>query len=97
MAPSHAVAAVGSDMAAISSQMAPIWLAMQNLLAQADHQPLQALAGLGQILPPVLQIVGHRLVLHDGPGDQLGEQRHIRAEVDDVPLGRHRPRYTSMV
>ena len=37
----------------------------------------------------MLQIVGHRLVLHDGPGDQLGEQRHIRAEVDDVPLGRH--------
>ena len=61
----------------------------EHLLAQADHQPLQALAGLRQILPPVLQIVGHRLVLHDGPGDQLGEQRHIRAEVDDVPLGRH--------
>ena len=32
MAPIHAVTAVGSDMAAMSSQMAPIWLAMSTFL-----------------------------------------------------------------
>ena len=31
----------------------------------------------------------HRLVLDDGPGDQLGEQRHIRTHVEDVLLGLH--------
>ena len=39
----------------------------------------------------MLQVVGHRLVLHDRPRDQLGEQRYICAEVHDVPLGRHQP------
>ena len=63
----------------------------EHLLAQTDHQPLQTLAGLAHRLPPVLQVVGHRLVLHDRPRDQLGEQRYIRAEVHDVPLGRYQP------
>ena len=62
----------------------------QHLLAQPDDKPLHTGAGVRQRLPvPVLQIVRHRLILDDGPGDELGEQRHIGAEVHDVPLGRH--------
>ena len=69
----------------------------EHLLAQTDHQPLQTLAGLAHRLPPMLQVIGYCLVLHDRPRDQLGEQRHVRAEVHDVPLGRHqKPRMVSL-
>ena len=62
----------------------------QHLLAQADDEPLHTGAGPCQRLAvPVLQIGGHRLVLDDRPRDELREQRHIGAEIDDVPLGRH--------
>ena len=63
----------------------------EHLLAQTDHQPLQTLAGLAHRLPPVLQVVGHCLVLHDRPRDQLGEHDHIGTKVDDVALGLHIP------
>ena len=58
----------------------------QHLFGQAHHKALHTAAGLEHALPAVHQLVLHRLVLDDGAGDQLGEQRHIRAHVEDVFL-----------
>ena len=35
---------------------------------------------------PVLQLVRYRLIADDGTGDELGEQGHIRAKIDDIFL-----------
>ena len=59
----------------------------QHLFGKAHYKALHAPAGLEHALPAVHQLVLHRLVLDDRPGDQLGEQRHIRAHVEDVLLG----------
>ncbi len=61
----------------------------EHLLAQADDEPLHAAADLQPVLPTLVELVGHRLILDDGAGDQLGEQRHVGGKVQDVPLGRH--------
>ena len=60
----------------------------QDFLAQSDEKPPDA---AGRVLPcgdAAVQLPGNVRVADNRPRNQLGKQRHIRAEIDRISLGR---------
>ena len=59
----------------------------QHLFPQSEQEPPQTQAYILPAVGPMLQFPGHIGIADDGACDQLGKQRHIRAEGDEVFLG----------
>ena len=58
----------------------------QHLFGKADEEPVDAFGEVRPVFLPVEQLVGHRLVLDDGPRHQLGEKGDVQAGVQRVFL-----------
>ena len=69
----------------------PGGVGQQHLLGKARGKAAGSFGEVPGRDGPVNQLRRHGLVLHDGPGDELGEQRHVGPEADDVPLDRRVP------
>ena len=59
----------------------------EDLLAQAEDEAPQAQPKILGGGPAAAQLALHVHIPDDGTGDELGEQDHIAAEIDDVVLG----------
>ena len=59
----------------------------QHLLGKTHHEALHTAAGLKHALAAVQQLMLHRLILDDRACNQLGEQRHIGAHIEDIAAG----------
>ena len=57
----------------------------QHLLAEARHEPADSAAELLLGVGAVPELLGDHVVADDRAGDELGEQRDERREVDEVP------------
>ena len=61
----------------------------EHLFPQAYGEPSDARGKLRRCFPAVRELFLHRFVLHDGPCDELREQRDIGAKGDGILLCRH--------
>ena len=61
-----------------------------HLFPQSHQKPADASHGIFPAVGSPFQLLCHIHIAHNGPGDELGKQRHIGAEADGVLLGRHR-------
>lgn len=61
----------------------------QHLFGQAHGKAADARSKVGKGLLPVLQLAGYGLHSDDRPGDELGEQGNIGAEIENAALHLH--------
>ena len=57
-----------------------------QLLAEAHHKPLATHREVRQIFPAIGDFLGHRLIAHDGTGNQLREEGDVQADANQVLL-----------
>ena len=69
----------------------PGGVGQQDLFGKAHGEPAGPFREVLRRDGPPDQLLRHGFILHDGPGDELGEQGHIGPEVNDVPLDRRVP------
>ena len=58
-----------------------------DLLPQAHQEALDAGGEVIPVLPAVENLLGHRLILHNGAGDELGEEGDVEPHVEQALLG----------
>ena len=86
MTPSHAVSTVGAACADAASHKRPMLFASSTFFPIPQAKRFTPIGKEVSGAFPVLQLVRYRLVADDGARDELGEQGHIRAEIDDILL-----------
>ena len=60
----------------------------QNFLGKADRKAAHALRRGGDAVRAAFELCGDVGIAHDRPRDELGEERNIGGEVDEIPLRR---------
>ena len=73
-----------------ASATRPIGLASRIFLAKPRMNRATPEANFSQVWRPAHELVGHRVVADDRPGDELREERDVAGEVGERPDGRRR-------
>ena len=61
-------------------------IGQKDFFAQAHQKAAHPHGEVGPVLPPAVDLLGHRLVFDDGPGDELGEKGDVQGHLQWVAL-----------